>query len=189
MVDDPFALLRDAGAACREAGVAYAVIGAVARNAWASPRATADVDLAAVIPSRVVCDRLVAALSARGFVAVQVAGGEDDEPPDLLRLERPTGVVRRLDVLVAKTAFEREAVSSAVPFDLGGMHPVVGPEHLVVYKLIAGRPQDLEDAAEVVRTRALDGRPIAEDVVRRWAAAWDVADRLDELLRRSGERS
>src|SRR5258706_16289201 len=45
MADDPFALLGDAGAACDEAGIAYAVIGAVARNAWAPPRATADLDL------------------------------------------------------------------------------------------------------------------------------------------------
>lgn len=188
MEDDPFALLRDAGAACRETGIAYAVIGAVARNAWAAPRATADIDLAALIPTRTVCDRLVAALSRRGIGLVQLAGGEGDDLPDLLRLERPAGVVRRLDILVAKTPFEREAVTTATDFELGGTHPVVGPEHLVVYKLIAARPQDLEDAAEVVRTRALDGHPIAEDTVRRWAVEWDVVDRLDDVLRRSREQ-
>jgi len=189
MVDDPLALLRDAGAACREAGIAYAVIGAVARNAWAAPRATADLDLAAVVPTRVAFRRLVDALSARGIGVIQLIGGEGEEAPDLLRLERPTGVVRRLDILVAKTPFERDAVATSVEVELGGPHPVVRPEHLVVYKLIAGRPHDLEDALEVVRTRALDGHPIAEDVVRRWAAEWDVAARLDDLLRRSREPS
>lgn len=185
MVDDPFALLRDAGEACREQGIAYAVIGAVARNAWASPRATADLDLAALIPTRVASDRLVTALSSRGVVAVQIVGGEGEEPPDLLRLERSTGVVRRLDILIAKTSFEREAVTAATPFDLGGMHPVVGPEHLVVYKLIAGRPQDIEDAVEVVRTRALDGHPVDDVILRRWAAEWTVLDRLEEVRRRA----
>ncbi|HEV7731153.1 MAG TPA: hypothetical protein VGR62_03280 [Candidatus Binatia bacterium] len=185
MVDDPFALLREAGAACREAGVAYAVIGAVARNAWASPRATADLDLAALIANRAVCDRLVAGLSNRGVVVVQLAGGEGDEPPDLLRLEQPAGTVRRLDIVVAKTPFEREAVTTALPFHLGETHPVVGPEHLVVYKLIAGRPHDLEDAVEVIRTRALDGHPIDDGFVRRWAAEWEVLDRLEDVLRRS----
>ena len=72
MADDPFALLRDASAACGEAEVPYAVIGAVARNAWAAPRATADLDLAAIIPSRGSCERLTTALARRGIHVVQL---------------------------------------------------------------------------------------------------------------------
>lgn len=185
MIDDPFALLRDTVAACADAGIRTAVIGAVARNAWASPRATADLDIAAIIPDRAACDHLIAALAARGMTVRQVADAADDDVPDLLRLERATGVVRRLDVLPAKTPFEVEAVSLAVAADLGGPTLVVTPEHLIVYKLIAGRPHDVEDIVEVIRTRELDGRPIDEASVRRWAREWDVLDRLDEALRRS----
>jgi hypothetical protein len=122
MPDDPFALLSDAGAACDEAGVAYAVIGAVARNAWAPPRATADIDLATIIPDRAANERLMAAFARRGIEVAQVAASGDEPVPDLIRLERPTGVVRRLDILVAKTPFEVEAVSTATTFDLGGPH-------------------------------------------------------------------
>ena len=185
MAEDPFALLEDAGAACDEAGIAYAVIGAVARNAWAPPRATADLDLAAIIPDQVTSERLVTALARRGIAVVQVAGNDAEPVPDLIRLERPAGVVRRLDILVAKTPFEVEAVTNAATFDLGGPRRVVTPEHLVVYKLIAGRPQDLEDAVEVLRTRALAGSPVPEAMLRGWAREWDIVERLEDVLRRS----
>ena len=74
-----------------------AAIGAVARNAWAAPRATADLDLAAIVPDRGACDRLTAALALREIIVRQVAGGAGDDAPDLLRLERSTGVVERLE--------------------------------------------------------------------------------------------
>ncbi|MCW5892863.1 MAG: hypothetical protein KIT14_20310 [bacterium] len=184
MADDPLALLRDAGAACAEAAIRHAVIGAVARNAWATPRATADLDLAAIVPDRAACDRLVAALAARGIAVRRTAGDAADDVPDLLRLERPTGIVRRLDILPAKTPFEVEAVTLAVLADLGCSARVVTPEHLIVYKLIAGRPHDLEDIVEVIRTRELDGRPIDEGLVRRWATEWDIVERLEDVLGR-----
>jgi hypothetical protein len=184
--EDPFALLRDTDAACVETRIRYAVIGAVARNAWAAPRATADLDIAAIVPDPPACQRLIAALATRGIVVRRLTAGED-EVPDLLRVERATGIVRRLDILPAKTPFEIEAVTQAVSADLGGPTRVVRPEHLIVYKLIAGRPQDLEDIVEVIRTRALDHSPIDDELVRRWATVWHVVERLDDAVRRSRE--
>lgn len=78
-------------------------------------------------------------------------------------------------------------MTRAVAVDLGGPSRVVTPEHLVVYKLIAGRPHDLDDVVEVIRTRALDGQPVGEAALRGWAREWDVLERLDEVLRRIRE--
>jgi hypothetical protein len=47
LISDVRQLLLDAGSALETAGIAYAVIGGCARNAYAEPRATKDVDFVA----------------------------------------------------------------------------------------------------------------------------------------------
>ena len=62
---------------------------------------------------------------------------------------------------------------------LGVELPIVSPDDLLIYKLIAGRPQDLADIDKLVRF----GRaPVDEPRVRRWAREWEVEDRLDRAL-------
>jgi len=140
--------------ACEAANATYAVIGGVARNAWAPPRATADLDLAVSV-SPEVYESLLRELAACGFQKQQaVAAAVDDALPDVVLLRRPTGTVRRLDLLIAKSPFEREAIERAVVVDIGLPCRVVRPEHLIVYKLIAGRPRDLGDAEDVGRQQA-----------------------------------
>jgi hypothetical protein len=184
MSDDLLALLREAVRACEEARVAYAVIGAVARNAWAPPRATTDLDLAVAVDVGAY-RALLSALAAAGLSVTRTVSAEEQETvPDVILLRAASGIVRRLDLLVAKTDFEREAIAEAVTLDLGSPCRVVRAEHLVVYKLVANRTRDLADAEEVLRTRSLAGEPVDLDRVRRWAREWEVEDRLDALLRR-----
>lgn len=184
MIDsDPLSPLREAVAACVEAGAAHAVIGAVARNAWATPRATTDIDLAIVV-DRGSYQRLLEALARRGFrVKRTMSADSADLVPDLVLLELKGGVVERVDLLVAKTPFELEAVASAVETDIGTPCRVVTPEHLIIYKLIAGRPHDLLDAEEVARTRSAAGSPVDFGLIEHWVDVWDVKDRLVTLRR------
>jgi hypothetical protein len=65
--------------------------------------------------------------------------------------------------------------------DIGAHCSVVRPEHLIVYKLIAGRPRDVADAEDVARTCALGGAPLDWSLIERWAAEWGVEDRLERL--------
>ncbi|MFN2378375.1 MAG: hypothetical protein ABR538_17735 [Candidatus Binatia bacterium] len=168
--------------ACDAVNAPYAVIGGVARNAWAPPRATTDLDLAIFVTPQVY-DSLIRELASLGFQPQSSASAEaDDALPDVVLLRRPTGIVRRLDLLVAKTPFEREAIEQAIVVDIGIPCRVVRPEHLIVYKLIAGRPRDLGDAEDVARTRQAAGAPVDFSVVRRWAREWTVEDRLDRLV-------
>lgn len=182
MSDDPLDLLRRIVDSCRSTGVSYAVIGAMARNAWAPPRATTDVDVAVTVtPSQYAA--LLGELERRDIVLKRASAAEMHAPvPDLVLLEGPPGPLRRADLLVAKTDFEREAIEQSIEMDIGVQCRVVRPEHLVVYKLIAGRPRDLDDAAEVMRTRTLAQQPVDREVVRRWALEWGVEDRLDHLI-------
>lgn len=181
MTDDPLDALRRVIGACAEVGVAYAVIGAVARNAWAPPRATTDIDFAVSVEPEAY-GPLVGALERRGLtVKRRISTDPDAAVPDILLLEAAAGVVRRVDLLIAKTPFEREAVAQAVPKDIGAHCSVVRPEHLIVYKLIAGRPRDVTDAEDVARTCELGGGALDWDLIKRWAVEWGVEDRLQRL--------
>jgi predicted nucleotidyltransferase len=182
MTGDPLDLLRRVVESCETAGVSYAVIGAVARNAWAPPRATTDVDVAVAVAADTY-QPLLAELAKRDVSLKRtVASDAAATVPDIALLEGPPGPVRRADLLIAKTDFEREAIDRAVTHVIGLPCRVVRPEHLIVYKLIAGRPRDFSDAGEVMRTRSLADERIDLDLIRHWANEWGVTDRLQRLL-------
>jgi hypothetical protein len=62
-----------------------------------------------------------------------------------------------LDVVLGGPGLEELFASGAGRVRIGRtMVPVASPLHLLVMKLIAGRPKDLEDAAALVRAKASD---------------------------------
>jgi predicted nucleotidyltransferase len=63
-----------------------------------------------------------------------------------------TGI--RVDFIFSTTQYEREAISRAVAVTLGGISvPFATAEDLILHKLFAGRPRDLEDVTGVVRRK------------------------------------
>ena len=166
----------------------FAVVGAVARNAWAPPRATTDLDLAAAASPDVLL-ALSAALLPLGYARVREQRAEPNDPmPDIIIFRSDHAVPRQVDLLVAKTAFEVQALHRAVAVDVAGAEVrVVTPEDLVVYKLIASRPRDRDDVRAVARTQARMGRPLDWSHVEKWAAYWGITDRAAELRRDLGE--
>ena len=131
-----------------QAGIAHALIGALAVAAWGAPRATEDIDLLAdAAPST----RLDAALGEAGFAPEWRRGDPDDPVPLLLRLGGPAGGPD-VDVLCVTRAWEREVLGRAVRVRIpGGPEvPVVTAEDLIVLKLLAGGPGDLADVAELL---------------------------------------
>jgi predicted nucleotidyltransferase len=163
---------------------AFAVVGALARNAWAPPRATTDIDLA-VAASPDVLLAIQAALLPLGYARVREQRADANDPlPDIVIFRSDQAVPRQVDLLVTKTAFEVQALGRALAVDVSGATVrVVTPEDLVVYKLIAGRPRDRDDVRAVARTQARMGRPLDWSHVERWAAYWGVSDRAAALRR------
>ncbi len=159
-----------------------ALIGAVARNAWAPPRATTDIDVAIAASSEVI-ESVQHALLALGYERVRSHRADpEDTLADLVVLRAPAGSLRQVDLLVAKTAFESEVLRRAVPIEIGGVRvPVATPEDLIVYKLIADRARDREDIVAILRTQGRAGREIDWGHVERWARFWNVVDRLAAL--------
>lgn len=184
MIGDVRQLLIDARSALETAGVAYAVIGGCARNAYAEARATKDVDFV-VAGDAASHEAAMSALAERGFVPASSVGEASDPVPDLV-LYRDANQ-RRVDVLFAKTAFERSALARRehrAPYDAIQL-PVVSPEDLIVYKLIAGRTQDFADVEMVVAALAAANRAIDWAYIDRWCDEWDVADRAARVRPRS----
>ena len=175
-------ILGALAAACGSRRAALALIGAAARNAWAPPRATTDLDLA-VSASDPLLESIQSTLQGLGYERVRSQRADPaDAQADLIVYRVSTGELRQIDLLVAKTDFEQEVLRRAVPVEIAGVTiPVATPEDLIVYKLIADRPRDRDDILAILRTQARAGRALDWAHVERWARFWNVSDRLASL--------
>ena len=160
----------------------WAFIGAVARNAWAPPRATTDLDLA-VVADHATLVAIGAALESLGYSLVREQRAEAADPlPDILVFRGDDTDLRQVDVLVAKTPFEDDVVRRAETITVEEFRlPVANPEGLVVYKLLADRPRDREDIRAILSTQARAARPFDWSYVERWSEFWQIRDRLGRL--------
>jgi predicted nucleotidyltransferase len=121
-----------------------AVVGGLAVVLRVRPRLTRDVDLVAVVPDdrRVLLDHL----RASGYV-----WNEDDIEEWLDGgLVRARCATAALDVIVADDPFLVDVARRAEPVTVEGRAlPVATLEDLLLLKLEAGRPQDLDDALAI----------------------------------------
>jgi hypothetical protein len=81
----------------------------------------------------------------------------------------------RVDVLLAETDYQRLAMDRAVD-------GVLSVEDVIVHKLIAGRPRDLDDIASILAA----GASIDEAYVVEHSTSWGVDDRWRALRDRNG---
>lgn len=164
-------------------GAEYMLIGGLAVGVWGEPRATKDADFCVRVLTS--ADELRAGLGkaglevARGDLARALAEGESVRLRRLGQLDEPVVV----DLLLAITPFEIEALGRRRPLRVLGVElPVVAPEDLFVFKLIAGRPQDLADAALLYE---LHGEAFDTARIRRWCREFGVEERLAPFTSRS----
>jgi hypothetical protein len=153
------------------------VFGAQAVIAYGVPRLSADVDVTLLLipddPERFVVD-----MQAGGF-ALRV----DD--PDFVRRTRvmpfvhlPTAMP--LDVVLAGSGLEETFLDRARPVDVGGtMVPLIDPEDLIIAKVLAGRPKDVDDARNLWRLR---GRDLNADRIRETLQLLEEALSQSDLL-------
>jgi hypothetical protein len=168
-MDDPIAALL---VALDRSGLDYVVIGGHAVNVWLEPRFTADVDVT-IQAGPAGMDRLKDVLGGEGYRVIREHGADVASGPDFVRfVSQGEGVT--LEVQTAKTEFQRESLRRAAAS--GNVPRIATPEDLIVMKLIANRPKDQIDLQGLVQ---LDGLDWAH--VERWAAEWDVSDRLRAL--------
>lgn len=167
--------LADIAAALERAGVAYALIGGHAVNAWLEPRFTADIDVTMQAGPGDLA-RVSDALAGLGLTLATTHAADLPSGPDFVRYASADGGML-LEVQLAKTDFQRDVIARAAR---GSGPRVATPEDLIVLKLIADRPKDQIDLRGLRDLPALDWA-----YVERCAAEWGVADRLQRLRTRS----
>lgn len=187
----PDSLLEEALEALSEGLTAcqapWMVIGGIAVIARGVRRFTTDID-AAVRGDAVSIQTALKTLGEFGVTPrIEDARAFAETNLVLLLRHQPTGV--DLDVSLAWSAFEHDALATSTIAAFGRVRvPMCTPESLVVFKAIAGRPKDVEDAEALL---ALYPDIDREQVRQRVAELSELADTpeiltaLDDLLART----
>lgn len=153
------------------------LIGGQAVLLHGEPRLTQVIDVTLGIgPDRV--SELLDVAEAAGLVPLP-------EDPDgfvsetfVLPCEEPESGLR-VDFILSTTPYEAQAIDRAVEVDIREASvPFAAVEDLLIHKLFAGRPRDLEDAAGVVRRK---GEEIDWEYVRRWAEEFATVPGREEM--------
>ncbi len=162
------------------------LFGAQAVVAHGVPRLSADVDVTLrLVPDEP--ERFVRDMEAAGF-ALAV------KDPDFVRETRVmpfihTATAMPLDVVFAGSGLEDEFFQRVKTTDIGGVPvPLIDVADLVIAKILAGRPKDIEDARNLWRLHgpAVDHRRIRR-LLRSLEAALDRSDLVSgfETMRRA----
>jgi len=168
------AVLAAVAPVLRRSGDRWYLFGAQAVTVWGRPRMSSDVDITAAIAGP--HDDFVAALQRAGFDLRTSDWRDFVARTRVLPLLHLTTQMP-LDVVLAGPGLEEEFLARAVVVSLGGMEvPVISPEDLIVTKLLAGRPKDVEDVRGI-----LDERRERLDLVR----LRSLLHLLEEALSRS----
>ena len=153
------------------------LFGAQAVIAYGVPRLSADVDVTVKLhPDEP--ERFAREMHTGGF-ALRV------QDPDFVRRTRVMPFVHLatampLDVVLAGSGLEDAFLDRARPVDLSGVSvPVIDPEDLIIAKILAGRPKDIDDADSLWRLR---GHGLDAGRVRRTLGLLEEALSLSDLL-------
>jgi hypothetical protein len=148
--------------------IPFMLIGGQAVLLHGRPRLTDDIDATLGVGP----DRLPAVLAACAAIGLdplpENVPGFVAETFVLPTRHAPTGM--RVDLIFSTLPYEAEAIARAVSVSIGGAEvPFATAEDLLIHKLFAGRPRDLEDAVGVVRRQ---GSTIDWTYVQTWVAAF-----------------
>jgi len=164
--------VRDLGEHLGAMSIEWALFGAVAANRYRREvRLTGDVDLLLADHGGDLA-ALERSLAGAGWTTRRAT-------PDgsVLRLRHPR--LGAADLVLAETEYQRVALGRARAEDdtTGGVVRYLAPEDVIIHKLIAARPRDLDDIENI-----LDAAPeLDESYLEEWAEAWEVAELWQRL--------
>lgn len=160
----------------------FMLIGGQAVLLHGSPRLTEDIDITlGVNPDAL--PSLVKACATLGLEPLPVHVDEFVLETFVLPVRHQTTRLR-VDFIFSSTPYERQAIARAQQVFIGGaLVPFAAAEDLIIHKLFAGRPRDLEDVHGIVRRK---GTGLDWAYIERWArefASVPGREQLPELAR------
>jgi hypothetical protein len=170
-------LLSAIGASLQRRGLPYMIIGGQAVLLYGEPRLTRDIDVTLGVNIDRIHD-LLASVKELGLTPLP----EDIESfvrqtMVLPTLEPSTGI--RVDFIFSFTPYETEAIQRTTKRVLMGQDVCfASPEDLIIHKIFAGRPRDLED----VRSVLLRQPNIDSLYIKRWLREFDASSGSGHFL-------
>lgn len=170
-------LLADLGRAFDALGISWYLFGAQAAIVYGVARLTADVDVT-VWPPGTPTSEWLAGLEEHGFM-------RRFADPAFIAQTRVVPVVHSatglpVDIVLAGPGLEEECLRRAVRQSVDGVAvPVVEIADLVILKVLAGRPKDVDDVVTLLR---LNGDRVDADRVRTVLALLEEALGQSDLL-------
>lgn len=166
-----------------QAGYEYAVMGGLAVRVHSIPRPTHDVDLTITI-DRSDLPTLFESLQKIGHtIPESYQQGWVDEVGGMPLIKVRTYMHESqgvdIDIFLNETEFQNSYLARRIEVAIGDRSLwVVTPEDLILLKLLASRPRDLLDVADIQFTQG----ELDESYMRTWAQSLGIADRLERAL-------
>ena len=167
-------LLVKLATALQRAGIPYMVIGGQAVLQYGEPRLTRDIDI--TLGADV--NEIAKVLKITEGLGLQAALGEVEafvRRTNVLPVhDKESGI--RIDLIFSFSPYERQAIQRSVPVKVGD-HTVqyATVEDLIIHKMVAGRPRDLEDVKGIlIRNRTYDS-----NYIEQWLRAFGETLRKD----------
>ena len=166
-----------------ERQVSYAVMGGLAVRIHAIPRPTNDVDLTISLQRQLLLEWYEELEEAGITVPSIYRTGWVDEVANMplvkfkIYLDETQGV--DLDVFIAESAFQESILSRRITAEIEERKiAVVSPEDLILLKLVANRPRDLLDVADILFVQG----ELDQAYMHSWALTLGIPDRLEKAL-------
>ena len=149
-------------------GITYMVIGGQAILLYGEPRLTRDVDITLGLGPDNVSEILDIAGSLGWKILVDSPEKFVTETMVLPCLEQSTGI--RIDFVFSLSPYEKQALNRVKRVLIGKTHVCFASvEDIIIHKIVAGRPRDIEDARKVL----IKNQNINTKYIRRWLEQFD----------------
>jgi len=171
-------ILSKIGAVLKKHNIPYMIIGGQAVLLYGEPRLTRDIDITLGVNTEYVDEllKVIRELSLKPIpenikLFVQ-------QTMVLPALEETTGI--RVDFIFSFTTYEIEAIKRARKITIMGQEVCfASPEDVIIHKIFAGRPRDIED----VRSIILKNSDMDIQYLRRWLKEFDKSSDKKDFLK------
>lgn len=158
--------------------VPFMLIGGQAVLLHGEPRLTLDVDVTLGVSPEAL-DRVLAACEAMAVDPLPVSVEDFVRETFVLPVADPATNIR-IDLIFSTTPFEAAAIDRAIEVEIAGVRvPFATAEDLIIHKLFAGRPRDLEDVDGIVSRK---GHELDWDYLAIWAEEFAAVPGREEMV-------